>query len=142
MSKHIDTLRLTPSEHAALLSALEREEASAAQSGTRQHKRTIYHRSQGLTIRLHSQGGDSANVEYLVRPRNLSAGGMGFLHGCFVHPGTRCSINLVRLDGGVMRVAGAVVRCRCVSGRVHDVGVQFEEALAIEDFVVPGGGRV
>jgi hypothetical protein len=134
----IETLRLTPREHEAIMRALEEREASDDRRQQRRSERLSYHCPDGLVVRLHQPGRDP--MDYLVRPRNLSEGGLGFLHGGFVYPGSIFIVSLVSLDGLKVTVPGKVVRSSCVFGRIHDVGVSFDSAISIEDFVISRDG--
>lgn len=133
----IETLRLTPREHEALVLALEEREASEGRAQERKAERWSYHRPDGLVLRIQQPGGDP--MDFLVRPRNLSTGGLGFLHGGFVYPGSVCIVTLVSHDGLNVVARGKVVRCACVTGRIHDIGVQFDAPIEIDDFVIKGG---
>jgi CheY-like chemotaxis protein len=75
----------------------------------------------------------------LVCARNLSAGGMAFFHGGFLHPGTVCKIALRKRDGAVFAVAGMVVNCRHVEGAVHEVGLKFDQRIEPELFLESRG---
>ncbi len=68
-------------------------------------------------------------TDYVVAPRNLSATGFSALHGGFLHPGTRCVLGLRRLDGAVGTMRCRIVRCRLVRANLHELGVQFDEAI-------------
>lgn len=133
----IETLRLTPREHEALVRALEAREKSEGRTQERKAERWSYHRPDGLVLRIQQPGGDA--MDFLVRPRNLSTGGLGFLHGGFVYPGSICIVTLVSHDGSNVVARGKVVRCACVTGRIHDIGVQFDAPIEIDNFVVKGG---
>jgi len=99
----------------------------------RQEERVPYRMSRGLVVTLEHPGGSVAN--YLVRPRNLSPRGVGFLHGNFVHVGSRCKLHLLRLDGTPQVISGAVVRCQHVTGLVHEIGVRLGQAIAMDEFI-------
>jgi CheY-like chemotaxis protein len=69
----------------------------------------------------------------VVATRNLSRRGMSILHSAYVYENTRCEISFSSDDGEPLRVIGHVMRCNHVSGRVHEVGVQFAEEISIRD---------
>lgn len=73
---------------------------------------------------------------YIVRSRNISSGGLGFIHGCFIEPGTRCSIALQAEDGYGKILAGRIAWCRRVELEAHDVGVQFDESIDVGPFLL------
>ena len=72
---------------------------------------------------------------YSLAPRNISCNGMSLLHGKFVYGGTNCVIGLQALDGQVVPTRGKVIWCRLISGRVHELGVRFDEPVDVGEFV-------
>lgn len=126
----VDSLRLSDKEHAALLAQLERDAAGRHTPDLRHSTRYRYTVREGLVYVL-----EGCNTNFLVRPRNLSNGGCSVLHGSFVYPGTGCTIVLRMLDNRSVLTPGRVVRCRCVRGRVHEIGIQFDRGIDIDDFV-------
>ena len=67
--------------------------------------------------------------------RNLSRGGVGFLHSSYLHVGAKCVAMLPHRTRGETPVAGTVVRCRHATRNIHDVGVKFNEAINVSDYV-------
>ncbi len=132
----IDTLRISDSEVRKLLTALDAAGESATPSDSRNNQRVNYRCREGLVVRIHHPGGSVAN--FLVRPRNLSRTGLGFLHGSFVYTQTPCSITLPAIEGPAIRIEGHVVRCCHVKSNVHEIGLRFDEPIAL-DRVVPIG---
>lgn len=80
------------------------------------------------------QPGSATPQSFDVPTRNLSASGMGFLHGGYVHPGSGCSVELIGLHGTWTHVGGLVVRCHYVQEGVYDVGLRFGRLIAPEEF--------
>jgi hypothetical protein len=77
---------------------------------------------------------------YLVHSRNISAGGLGFVHNHPLHPGTRCTVALQPMHGKGMILAARVAWCREVDRPAEDtlgfdVGVQFDRPIDISVFV-------
>ena len=91
------------------------------------------YRLHDVAITVEHLGGGAGHL--IVCGRNLSAGGFGFVHGGFLHPGSACRLRLMRLDGQSEQVAGRIVSCRHVEGVVHEVGVQFETRIDPSAFV-------
>lgn len=120
-------LQLSAAEQRRLLSRLD---ASARPAGidreSRREKRWSYRASDIALIVQHPGGGAG---RFLVCSRNLSAGGIGFIHGGFLHPGSECSLLLRRHDGSPMALAGQVAHCRHLTGRYHEIGIQFSEKI-------------
>ncbi|MEK6676056.1 MAG: response regulator [Planctomycetota bacterium] len=103
------------------------DQADAAEPSppeTQRYKRFKY-RVKGLVVAL-QQPGDATFVPFLVPSRDLSAEGMSFLHGGFVHVGARCQVQLISAYGTWTNMLGSIVRCRYLEGGVHEVGVRFD----------------
>ncbi len=130
---YIDSLRLSEKEQQAVLNRLREEEARQTDRDRRTDKRLEYRISGGLILQVRHPGGSVSN--YLIRTRNLSRFGLGFLHGNFLHTGTPCIISLRRSDTNIVTVSGEVRRCRLVTGRVHEIGVHFASPIELSDYV-------
>ena len=119
----------------ALLDRLDEDanvEQSAAGADRRRGARHRY-RLKGLIVDIHQPGGTTQS--FLVPTRNLGAGGISFLHGGYLHRGTRCTAQLITAYNTWQSAEGTVVSCRYVEGRVHEVGVCFNERIDVESFV-------
>lgn len=130
----IDSLRLSDWEREALLTQMNRQSSESYGVELRQDERLPYQVGAGVVVKLHHPGGSTAN--YLVRPRNISQRGMGFLHGNFLYVGSRCSAQLhTRVAGTRITAEGKIVRCQHVRGHVHEVGMRFEQPIDVNLFV-------
>lgn len=89
-------------------------------------------RRESVELRVTHPGGNAAAMR--VACRNLSAAGVSLLHSSFLHPGSACEVVLPSVAGPV-RVRGMIVRCQHRSGVVHEIGVRFDRAVAMQDFV-------
>lgn len=85
---------------------------------------------------------DGTTAHYITSPRNLSAGGIGLLHGAFVHIGTRCLVSIIDNNNESRSIKGSIVRCTHVTGRIHQVGVAFNEPIRIEEYLPLDDERV
>ena len=92
------------------------------------------YRVRALNIEIIQPG--AGCVCYEVPSRNLSREGASFLLGHFAYPGSIVRIHLVSLNSQRHIVVGKIVRCRYIegSGTLHEVGVQFDEAIDIGQF--------
>jgi len=112
-------------------------EGSAVQRADRRSERRVdprwAYRLPEITLRVEHLGGGVSHL--LVCGRNLSSGGLGFLHGGYLHPGSTCQFQLMNTDGMSEVLNGHVVSCRHVDGVVHEVGVQFDHRVDPERFV-------
>lgn len=67
--------------------------------------------------------------------RDISEKGVGLLYSGHLEPGSRCNVQLKTLDGRVVSVAAAVVRCRSLSEFVNEIGVRFDQLINLREFV-------
>lgn len=72
---------------------------------------------------------------FLVRPRNMSSGGIGFRHADALPVGTVCEIVVISQDRQGVVVSGNVVRCRQINSKAYDVGIRFDESVEIHSFL-------
>jgi CheY-like chemotaxis protein len=104
----------------------ERTSRGIHRNNQRKDTRWAYRQSDiGVTIE-HPAGGVS---RLLLMSRNLSAGGISFLHSGFLYPGSRCQVALPKLDGQLHIAGGSIVTCRHVQGLVHEVCIKFERRI-------------
>lgn len=129
----IDITRLNEPRRKDVLKSLARN-AKATGPSARVHERFDYHAASVQFTVQHEAGGEA---KFLVHTRNLSCGGMAFLHGGFLHTGTKCKVVLRELAGKPKVVLGRVAGCRHVSGNVHEVRVQFHEQVDVQQFCAP-----
>lgn len=122
--RSIRTIRLNDEEIAKLLDQL--DEGGAV---TKERRLARYpYRVKALVVHM-QQPGSSIVVPYLVATRNISEGGLAFLHGGFVHPGTRCMAQLITTYGTWDDMPGEVIDCRYQQGNVHEVVMKFEREV-------------
>lgn len=133
----IKVLKISNAEERELVLILEGEEQT---TDCRRHRRYLYIMGAGLPMRVYQPGGSIS--EFIVVPRNISAGGLAFLHGGYLHAGTLCMVKLKGLDGCEAISTGHVVRCRYLCGRVYDIGLLFENDIQVGDFVKISGADV
>ncbi len=132
----IRPLRVKPQDVRALLDAMDKQARDAKVPASRKLKRWEF-RATAAVLMLKSEHNDWS--AFAVATRNLSAGGAGLLHEGYAHVGKRCMIGLRALCGSLRTVQGEVVRCRHVSGPLHEIGVKFDERIEPGDFIVFGG---
>lgn len=130
----LDSLRLNASQHRDVQGRLDRQIRKQVERELRSSERFSYRTQEPIEMRV-THPGESSEV-FRVRPRNLSGTGLGLLHGGFLHPGSACEVMMISQDGDLVGVSGVVVRCRHVEGRVHDIGIRFEEKLDLSMFEV------
>lgn len=129
--RHIDTLRISFHDQQKILDELEAAALAEPQAVMRAAVRHRYAVQDGIVIEP-----EGTAASFVVRPRDLSASGISFLHGSFLYPKSACRVTLRTIDGECVIADGHVVRCRCIHGRVHEVGMRFTEPIDVENFVV------
>jgi CheY-like chemotaxis protein len=111
-------------------------EASQGGSGDRRGEPRLSYERSRIAVAVMHPGGTLSKFD--VTCRDLSAGGLAFLHRGFLHAGTECQIRLPLLTGGEMTVHGQIVQCAHVQKSIHEVGVVFDEAIDPRQFLDVG----
>lgn len=127
----IDSVRLGRLDREEILNSLEQGAFPKTDRHLRQHERYTF-RQTDVPVRV--QMHDGSSTLFRVCSRNISKGGMGFLHGGFLHPGSPCEIVLTMLGGETLKVRGKIVQCHYITGRLHEVGVKFTDRLDMSLF--------
>lgn len=103
-------------------------------------KATAIRRFQRLPLRLptvhlkHRQAG-SQGVIIRVACRDISKGGMSIVHNAYIHPGSPCALVLTHQRHGPEVVQGRIVRCQHRGGMLHELGIQFDRPIDVEDYL-------
>lgn len=87
---------------------------------------------------VRAQQPDGRSATYLVRSHNISAGGLGFVHGTPLPRGSRCTIALEKGAGHGLIASGRVAWARQIDDRVphaFEVGIQFDRPIDPAPFV-------
>jgi DNA-binding NarL/FixJ family response regulator len=92
-------------------------------------------RRSAVPVKITHPNGISAEIS--VACRNISRGGMAFLHRGYLHTGTRCTVRLPHPEAGELVVDGWVARCQHRAGLVHEIGVAFSEEIDVRDLLRP-----
>lgn len=137
-SQYRKSLRVSERQREELLSQLDRvargdEFALGSDDANRRQDKRWKFREPSMAMTVEHPAGGVARL--IVGARNISAGGIAFLHGGFLHPRSRCRMVLNRLDGQREVVAGSVVNCRHVSGAAHEISVRFDHRIDPTNFV-------
>jgi CheY-like chemotaxis protein len=111
----------------ALLDKLDARDATSNGRRDRRSMRATYRRGD-VRIIVHHPGGSITDRRVLTR--DLSAGGLSFLHAGYLHIGTRVDVNLRRhVGGGEDAVRGTAMHCEHIAGTWHAVGVKFDRRI-------------
>jgi DNA-binding response OmpR family regulator len=129
-----DLIRLSQRELDTMLLRAEREAPPPPERSKRRSRRL---RMIGVRAILTIFEQDGSPTHFAVATRNISTHGLGLVHGRFVHPGARCVVSIRARHGEARALEGQIVKCRMMSGRLHDVGVQLDTSIDPTDFVEP-----
>ena len=129
----IKSVKLSSAELAKLLDRLDQaaDVTTAELAVRRAHSRRTY-RVKGAAV-IVTQGGVTAS--FGAPTRNISEGGLAFIHRNMLHVGTPCAAVLLTKDGTWRTVSAVVVRCRHLEGMLHEVGIKFGEEIDLSDIV-------
>ena len=123
----LTALRLPASQQQEVLTMLKAREDRRHGKG-----RVRFNPEVELLLEVSHPGG--SNVAVRIYPRDLSERGMGFLLGNFLYPESTCSVMLRLLSGKAVSISGKVIRCELVRGRVHEVGMRFDQEVDVSQF--------
>ncbi len=129
-----DLVKLTDTDAQRLIRAVEHRDETGKTRDRRIAKRNEY-RKGALMLVLHPDEPLRRGC-FQVIPMNLSACGIGFLHGAFLYPGTTCDIMLTNLESKSELIRGEITRCELAKGRIHQVGVRFAAPIEVTRFMM------
>ncbi len=136
----VETLRLGTQELTDLVAELEREAGPGVGSrGSKRESRRWRAQHQKIVVTLQDENGPRRS--FVMVPRNISTGGMGLLHGAYVHVGCPCAVALRDTRGRGVQVKGTIIRCKHLRGSIHDIGVRFDERVNPRDFFIWAGNE-
>lgn len=130
-SRRSNLIRVNERDLEMLLNRLDAS-PSDRKASRRAHKRFPF-RVKSCSVAM-QQPGDSSPALFAVHTRNLSASGISFLHGGFVHVGTKVTVQLISTHGSWSDVDGEVVSCRYLQDGVHEVSCRFAKEIQPSDF--------
>lgn len=125
----VDSTRLSEAEWQQLADTLDAKANARTYDSVadnRRHDRVAFRSDIAVSFLLKHP--DGSWLGFTVRTRNLSDSGMGFFHGAFVHPGSRC-VCAIKINKELIKMVGTVRRCNFVSGRIHEIGVEFDQLV-------------
>ncbi|MCA9296655.1 MAG: response regulator, partial [Phycisphaerales bacterium] len=125
-------LRLDEQTIESVLDKLDAEDMNGESADRRREKRYA-HRVGHCVVKV-IQPGTVNPSSFAVYLRNLSASGLSFLHGGFLHKGTRCVVQLASGAGKWTEISGQVVNCKYVEQGIHEVGVSLSTTIIPSDY--------
>ncbi|MCG8408464.1 MAG: response regulator [Phycisphaerales bacterium] len=127
----IRTIRVNEAQLESILNDLD----SAGDQVRNDRRKAERYRYRGRQVRADiQQPGDASFAPYYICPRNISEGGLSFIHGGFVHIGSKCLIHLITVRGTQDSIEGVVVSCRLLQQNLHEVGVRFRHGVDPSEF--------
>lgn len=129
---YVESLWVSDEELAPILREIDAAAAGASHRNRRRFDRRMYRVDGGIQFEARPAG--ERPINYIVRPYDLCEQGAGFLHGGDLSPGTQGSLTLISGAGERVTLIGVVTHCRRVRGRIHYVGMSFDETVSIDRF--------
>lgn len=126
-----NTIGLSGRDLAAILDAFDNAESGGV-SLRREFIRWPF-RHAGIQVSFSHPGGSLVTLK--LAGRNISKGGLSVLHNAFVHPGTECTVQLPKVQGGILERSAVVSRCIHRRGTLHELGLRFSTPIRLRDFV-------
>lgn len=117
-----------------LLSKLDATNSKGKPSAARIFRRLSYAHER-IGVHVESEGHNERTLT--VATRNLSQGGASILHSSFMYPGTTLTIELIDNKNKVHPQHGTVTRCEHRGGRVHEIGIKFDDEIILREFLDP-----
>ncbi len=135
MSNKRNTLGMSAPVYKQLLAKLDEIGSKPAEAPAER----IYTRLEYLDpyLQITLETADRSRREITVAARNISRKGMSVLHASFVYTDTRITAELHRVDGSIAKVSGTVCRCSHRGGVVHEIGIEFDREIIVQEFVRP-----
>ncbi len=130
-STKLNTLRLAQHDLQKLLEQFDHSQTKSSHPD-REFVRWTYRVSAVDLILEHSTG---SKISLPVATRNISRGGISVLHSAYIHTGNRCEIVLQIPGGKSQAIPAKIIRCAHITGRVHEVGIAFDEQISTKDLL-------
>ena len=129
----VDALKISDGDHQRLVEKLDDTGGRFSGANKRTDVRFPLTGIRAVVMYVDHPGGTRGS--FIVRPRNISNGGIGVFHGGFLHSGTRVEIMLGHRRDDVIKLNGIIRHCRLITGRIHEVGVKFESPIRVTDYI-------
>lgn len=129
-----NSIRMDLARLQKLLDLLDGKEAGKSKT----HRKFVRWPFRHLCVSLNILHQDGSRSTMGVACRNISCGGLSFLHNSYMYPQSPCEITLPHVAGDNVIVPGKIARCGHVQGIIHEVGIKFEAPIRISDFVNQG----
>ena len=109
------------------------DEVSKAYDAGAENRRAHQRKSfREIIILVTSKRGDQ-EVSFIVNTRNISDGGVAFLHDEILEPGTPCEVRILQVCGDWLDFSGEITRCSKIVEGTYEVGMRFQEVIDIDE---------
>ena len=129
-----NTLSLHGKLYHRLLAKLDDNGKKSKPSADRVFRRLSYVHEK-LAVHIENEGHNERSL--IIATRNLSQGGVSILHSSFMYTGTQLTIDLKTNTGKVTPCHGTVTRCEHRGGRVHEIGIKFDDEIVLREYLHP-----
>lgn len=116
-----------------LIDVLERLDATSGAKSARRQTRRMSYRHWPVPVILFPPHGNKSAIAAVSR--NISRGGVSFLHTAYVHTDLPVVVVLKKQNGQDVQIAGRVSRCRHIERHLHEVGVRFNSPIDVHEFL-------
>lgn len=110
------------------------DELDTARTITKHERRKFarhLHRCLRVVLIVSEVGGE---VAFVVATRNVSQGGVCFLHRQMMYSGEQCKLVFPLQEGKHLLVPARTIRCQHIRGVLHEIGVRFTRPLGLNEF--------
>jgi two-component system, chemotaxis family, chemotaxis protein CheY len=128
----INSIGLSAAELDHLINHLDGDGAEYEKS--RRKAARLPYRKPTISMSIAQPGGGNTTVQ--MASRNLSKGGISLLHASYLHVGTHCVVTLKHRQRGDVQIKGTISRCRHVVKNIHEIGMRFDVAIDVLDYIV------
>lgn len=120
------SVNLAPEDWAVLFDNINLAEQMIPGRERREHDRVDYDTSVTLYAEFDE---DKSEQRYLVRTRNVSSSGVGFIHHSEVAAGTRVRFTAFDSNGHVCQLEAAAARADLIENNLWDIGIRFDQLI-------------
>ncbi|MBL4591059.1 MAG: response regulator [Phycisphaerales bacterium] len=126
-----NSLRIGPRELDALVDRIE----SGSTANSNKDREFVRWEFRNVTVVLTIENAGGSTVSIPVVAKDISRGGISLLHSAYVYPDSKCTVSFKVPDGRTFHVKGRIARCMHIGGKVHEVGIAFDEQVSTRDLL-------
>ena len=125
------SLRLDPEVVETALDELDKAAATGVDRNRRSRRFRFRNEDSIVDVR---QPGSVSPCRFRIITRDLSAGGLSFLHRGFLHAESKCTFIVIDRTGKPRTFTGTVVQSQYVANGAHLVSCRFDKGIYVADF--------